>query len=140
MSFAKSVEKWRKEKDSFFRFSDDSPIPERERENFAGLKYFPPDERYRMKLKLQRYPNPEIVTMVTSKGTKQRFHCVGYFEFEMDGKKVRLQAYRSAERADEHLFMPFRDKTSGKESYGAARYIEIDLTQDDNCRPDLNTA
>jgi len=54
MSFAKSVEKWRKEKDSFFRFSDDSPIPERERENFAGLKYFDPDERKRMKLKLHR--------------------------------------------------------------------------------------
>ena len=138
MSFAKSVEKWRKEKDSFFRFSDDSPIPERE--NFAGLKYFPPDERYRMKLKLQRYPNPEIVTMVTSKGTKQRFHCVGYFEFEMDGKKVRLQAYRSAERADEHLFMPFRDKTSGKDSYGAARYIDLDISSDDNYVLDFDMA
>src|SRR2546427_5084619 len=104
VSFAKSVEKGRKEKDSFFKFSDDSPISERERENFAGLKYFPPDEKYRMKLKLQRYPKPEIVTMVTSKGTQQMFHRVGYFEFEIDGKKkVRLQAYRSAERADEHL-------------------------------------
>src|SRR2546425_798633 len=115
MSFAQSVEKWRKEKDSYFKFSDDSPVPERERENFAGLKYFPPDERYRMKLKLQRYPNPEIVTMVTSKGTQQRFYRVGYFEFEMGGKKVRLQAYKSAERVDEHIFIPFRDKTSGKE-------------------------
>src|SRR5438445_12789637 len=94
-----------------------------------------------MKLKLQKYPNPEIVTMVTSKGTQQRFHRVGYFEFEIDGKKkVRLQAYRSAERADEHLFIPFRDKTSGKESYGAARYIDLDLTQDDNYVLDFNTA
>ena len=138
MSFAKSVENGRKEKDSFYKFSDDSPIPERE--SFAGLKYFPSDEKYRMKLKLQRYPNPEIVTMVTSKGTQQRFYRVGYFEFEIDGKKARLQAYRSAERADEHLFIPFRDKTSGKESYGAARYIDLDLTQDDNYVLDFNTA
>ena len=140
MSFAKSVEKWRKEKDSFYKFSDDSPIPERERESFAGLKYFPPDEKHRMKLKLQRYPNPEIVTMVTSKGTQQRFYRVGYFAFEIDGKKARLQAYRSAERTDEHLFIPFRDKTSGKESYGAARYIDLDLTQDDNYLLDFNAA
>src|SRR5947208_15691020 len=103
MSFAKSVEKWRKEKDSFYKFSDDSPIPERERENFAGLKYFPPEEKYRMKLKLQRYPNPELVTMVTSKGTQQRFYRVGYFEFEIDGRKAGLQANRSAERTGEHL-------------------------------------
>src|SRR5947199_9325538 len=112
MSFAKSVEKWRKEKDSFFKFSDDSPIPERERESFAGLKYFPPDEKYRMKLKLQRYPNPEIVMMVTSKGTQQRFYRVGYFELEIDGKKARLNAYRTDEGAEEQLFITFEDKPS----------------------------
>src|SRR5207249_10290898 len=104
MSFAKSVEKWRKEKDSFFKFSDDSPIPERERENFAGLKYFPPDEKHRMQLKLQRYPTPEIVTMLTSKATQQRAYRAGYSELEIDGKKARLQAYRAPERPDDPRF------------------------------------
>jgi uncharacterized protein (DUF1684 family) len=140
VSSAESVEKWRRKKDSFFKFSDDSPIPQRQRENFTGLKYFPPDEKYRMKLKLQRYPNPETITMVTSKGSQQRFFRVGYFEFEIDGKKVRLQAYRSADRADSHLFVPFRDKTSGKEAYGAARYIDLDFSEDDNYVIDFDMA
>jgi len=140
LSFAKSVERWRKEKDTFYRVSHGSPIPEDERRSFVGLKYFPPDEKYRMKLKLQRYPNPQVVTMVTSKGSEQKFYRYGYFEFELEGKKVQLQAYRSAERTDENLFVPFRDRTSGKESYGAARYIDLELSPEDNYALDFNTA
>jgi len=78
--------------------------------------------------------------MVTSKGTKQRFHRVGYFEFEIDGKNARLQAYRSAQREDNELFVPFRDGTSDKESYGASRYLDLDLTKDDNYVIDFNYA
>ncbi len=140
MSFAQGIEDFRREKDAFFRLSHDSPIPENERPGFAGLKYFPPNEKYRIKLKLQRYPKPDVLTMVTSKGSQQRFYRFGYFEFEIDEKKSRLQAYRSAERIDEHLFIPFRDKTSGKESYGAARYIDLDILRDDNYALDFNLA
>ncbi len=140
MSFAKGLENFRKEKDAFFKLSHDSPIPENERPGFAGLKYFPPNEKYRMKLNLQRYPNPDVLTMVTSKGSQQRFYRFGYFEFEIDGKKARLQAYRSAEKMDEHLFIPFRDRTSGKESYGAARYIDLDISRDDSYELDFNLA
>ena len=140
MSFAKTVESRRREKDAFYRVSHDSPIPEDERRSFAGLKYFPPDERYRMKLKLHMYPNPQAVTMATSKGNEQKFYRHGYFKFEMEGKGIQLQAYRSAERMDEHLFVPFRDKTSGRESYGAARYIDLELSPDDNYILDFNVA
>jgi len=140
MSYTKSTERWRREKDSFFKLGHDSPIPEFERRTFEGLKYFSPDEKYRMKLKLHRYPAPQIVTMVTSKGSEQRFYRHGYFEFEMAGKLVKLQAYRSAERSDEHLFVPFRDKTSGRESYGASRYIDLDLSPGDSYVLDFNVA
>lgn len=140
LSYADETKRWRKEKDAYFGSSDDSPIPHGERHSFIGLDYFEPDERYRLSLNLHRYADPLVVTMVTSKGTQQRFHRYGYFEFEMQGKRVQLQAYRSAERADEHLFVPFRDGTSGKESYGASRYIDLDLSPGDSYILDFNKA
>ncbi len=134
------LEASRKRKDEFFATDHESPLHHQAPSKFAGLKYFVPDQRYTIAAELQRYKSPETVTMVTSKGTKQRFHRVGYFEFEIDGKKLRLQAYRSAEREDNELFVPFKDGTSDKESYGASRYLDLDLTKDDNYVIDFNYA
>ena len=50
----------------------------------------------------------------------------GYFELTIDGQARRLQVYKSIPKPGEHdesLFVPFRDATSGKETYGAARYL-----------------
>ncbi len=130
----------RKAKDEFFAADHESPLHERAASKFDGLKYFVPDQKYKIRTKLQRYDNPEIATMITSKGTRERFHRVGYFEFEIDRKKVRLQAYRSAEREDNELFIPFKDRTSGKESYGASRYLDLEIAHDDNYVIDFNYA
>jgi len=130
----------RKGKDEFFSTSHESPFHHQESE-FSGLNYFAPDSRYRMDLELHRYEHPETVTMATSTGTQQRFHRVGYFEFEIEGKKAKLHAYKSAEREDDNqLFVPFRDGTSGKESYGAARYLDLEVTRGDNYTVDFNYA
>ena len=56
---------------------------------------------------------------------------VGWLEFEIDGTKQRLAAYQAVLQPGHHhedrsLFVPFRDATSGKETYGAARYLDIE--------------
>ena len=78
--------------------------------------------------------------MVTSKGTKQLFNKVGYFEVVVGGKTIRPMAYQSAERIDPTLFVPFRDATSGKESYGASRYIDMEVEHNDEYALDFNYA
>lgn len=135
-----ALQTWRTEKDRFFKFDFDSPIPDEAREAFKGLNYFPEDKSYRFSLDLSLYTKPEIVSMTTSKGATQSFFRQGFFTFGFQGKQVRLQAYRSAEREDKHLFIPFRDKTSGKETYGAARYIDLDLAEDHRYVLDFNYA
>jgi uncharacterized protein (DUF1684 family) len=140
VNYREEILAFRRAKDDFFRTSHDSPIPEEERRRFKGLKYFEPDEAFRVRARLVRYPKPEVLTMLTSKGTVQRFARVGYFEFELEGKKVRLQAYKSAEGNDTHLFVPFRDKTSGNETYGAGRYLDLDVSPDDRYTIDFNLA
>ena len=140
VSYEESVRSGRKEKDSFFKMEHDSPIPEDQKNQFVGLKYFPPDEKYRFEAKFQAHDKAAIVTMLTSKGTQQRFYRYGYFDLELGKKKVRLEAYRSAEREDDSLFIPFRDKTSGREAYRAARYLDLHMQPDDDYVVDFNLA
>src|SRR5712692_3222938 len=134
------VQEFRKGKDEFFATSHDSPLAHGKTGSFKGLRYFSPDPRYKILATLHRYDNPEKVTMTTSKGTRQQFHRLGYFEFDIDGKRVKLQAYKSAERESNELFIPFRDRTSGKESYGAARYLDIEENSDSKYVVDFNYA
>ena len=144
---AEDVETWRRallrfreEKDEFFRLGHDSPIPDSERVGFKGLKYFDPDPDFRFETKLNRQDTTESVIMVTSKGTKQLFNKVGYFEVAVGGKSIRPMAYQSAERIDPTLFIPFRDATSGKASYGASRYIDMEVEHNDEYALDFNNA
>lgn len=141
------VETWRRallrfrtQKDGFFREDHDSPLGHADRESIGGLKYFEPDPVFRVEVQLHRSDLPRSVIMATSKGTRQLFNEVGYFELPIEGKTVRLHAYQSAEREDPHLFVPFRDVTSGVESYGAARYLDLEVQHDDKYAVDFNYA
>ncbi len=134
------LEEGRKEKDRYFATEHSSPIPHEDRAKFCGLNYFPPDAKYSIKTKLYGYDRPRIILMTTSKGTNQKFYEFGYFDFEIGGHKAKLQAYKSAEREDKELFVPFRDKTSGNESYPAARYLDLRMSDNDQYMLDFNFA
>ena len=129
--YARDLNLQRKEKDSYFQADPDSPIPGEVRGAFRGLEYFPPDRAYRLRVRLTKLPSPEPVTLATSKGIPRPMVRYGYFGFEIDGVKQRLYAYKAAPQPGHHhedasLFVPFRDATSGKESYGAARYLDLE--------------
>ena len=86
------------------------------------------------------HPAPESLVMTTSKGTHQLFDRVGHFVLVIPGQPVQLQSYQSAESEDPSIFIPFRDATSGKEGYGAARYLDLEVELDDNHAVDFNYA
>lgn len=71
--------------------------------------------------------------MAYTKGEEQEFIRWGEFRFKVGNKELVLQAYKSNPE-EETLFVPFRDATSGKETYGAGRYL--DLAPENNRTPD----
>ncbi len=139
MVYKKEVLAFRHEKDKFFKESHHSPLTENQRKKFGGLEYFPVDEKYRLKLKLHRISNPERVTMQTSDGLWRDYDKIGYFDFEIDGEKARVYVYQSSDNPD-YYFIPFKDATSGKETYGAGRYVEIEPAGNDEFILDFNMA
>ena len=143
--YVKEVEALRREKDYFFQTDPGSPIPHLLRQEFQGLAYLPVDPKYRVRARLVRDPNPPRVVLATSKGVPREMTRVGFFEFETDGTKQRLAAYKAVPQSGHHhedrsLFVPFRDATSGKETYGAARYLDIQEETTDDYVLDFNLA
>ena len=120
------IEKERKVKDRFFGSKyPGSPIPAQDRPRFRGLEYYPPDPNYRFELELHEHSEKQVVRMAYTKGNEEDFLRWGEFRFNIVGKEKILQAYKRDPR-EEMLFIPFRDATSGKETYGAGRYIDLE--------------
>ena len=117
----------RSAKDAAFRSDEGSPILPRDRPGFRGLSYYPIDPSLKFSVKLHRYPTPQQIRLGTNTGEIRSGLRYGYFEFQVGSKDCRLQVYRLEDSAARgaSLFVPFRDSTSGQETYGAGRYIDL---------------
>lgn len=98
-------------------------------EGFDGPKWFPVNEVWRKEARLDRdAPGTGMrVQLQTSIGDLRDFDVYGTFIFEHQGAEQHLTAYRMVpEHPDyDELFVPFKDATTGKESYGAGRYLDV---------------
>ncbi len=117
----------RMDKDAYFKSDANSPILPQDKPGFRGLQYFPIDAKLRFSAKLNRYPNPVRIRLATNTGEIRNGLRYGYFEFQIGSQTCRLQVYRLEDTttSEASLFIPFRDATSGKETYGAGRYIDL---------------
>ncbi len=131
------LEAERAEKDSFFRRSPYSPLEQEDRLTFTGLNYYPPDPAYRFILPLQA-AEPEPLTFQTSTGDERVYNRIGTVEFEVEGQPASLALYQAEE--DDGLFLPFRDATSARETYGAGRYLEPAEVEQGQILVDFNLA
>ena len=126
----------RRVKDEFFARSGDSPLTDEQRGSFAGLHYSPPDARLRFEAQLLRSGDGEHEEIQTNDGQTQHLARAGTIRFEHDGRAIELAAYAQGDE----LFIPFRDATSGNETYGAGRYVEAHPLGGDRYDLDFNAA
>jgi uncharacterized protein (DUF1684 family) len=136
---------YRAEKDAFFKSaSPGSPIPLDERDAFTGLPYYPIDVDLVLDgLSLEPYTGDEPTTfqIPTSDGKLRPARRAGTFAFELGGEPRRLTAYElEGAHRDGRLFLPFLDTTSGKETYGAGRYLDLEPDEDGTYAIDFNLA
>jgi len=125
-----AIEKEREVKDRFFRSRyPGSPIPFEDRAEFKGLDYFPPDPAYRLGVELHEHAEKRMVTMAYTKGQERDFLRWGEFRFKVGNKEQVIQAYKTAPE-EEKLFILFRDATSGQETYGGGRYLDLEPNKD----------
>ena len=125
-----SIKSFRKERDHFFKTTTNSPLEEFDRRQFKGLKYFPIDLRYRFEGTIERYiiniNDPKYYAIFpTNKGPRKRYIRYGKFRFTLEGREHSLELYKSI--GGDMIFIPFYDKTNGKQTYEGGRYLDAEI-------------
>jgi len=94
-----------------------------------GVDYFAPDPVYRFELELHVDEEKRVLSMAYTKAQEQDFLRWGEFRLKIGSEEQAIQAYKS-DPSEERLFILFRDATSGKETYGAGRYLDLEPARD----------
>jgi uncharacterized protein len=134
---AAASDSWRRTRDELFRSHPQSPLPERLRPGFAGLAYFEYEPSYRVTAEV-RPTEPQTLRLDVSTGDPVAFLRVGSCAFSVRDAACTLDLFW-LEGYGGGLFLPFRDGSSGADTYGAGRYLldtvkGADLGTDDRGR------
>lgn len=115
----------------------DSEAPART--HFAGIDYFPIDASWRIEAKWEAYDPPHEVEEPNVLGQIDKVVVPGAAVFERDGNTYRVEPVVESP-GDTSLFLVFADKTSGHETYGAARFVYTEPVKDGKVVIDFNKA
>lgn len=106
------------------------------RRKFAGRKWYQPAQAYKIAAKWNELKTPRKIIVPDIMGNENEETTPGYASFMLEGKNVDLFPTKEGDK----LFFVFKDKTSGKETYGAARFLYADLPKDGKVELDFNRA
>jgi len=112
---------WRATRDELFRSHPQSPIPPDGRSSFAGLPFFGYDPAFRV-LAAVEPAEPALREIATSGERPYTFRRFARARFELDGEERTLDLFW-LEGYGGGVFLSLADATSGRETYGACRYL-----------------
>lgn len=140
-SYIKTIETHRQERETFFKRGSESPLSKGDKRNFKGLNYYPANPDYRVNARLTPFQNQTIVKIPTSDNKEKTYTRFAYAEFELKDKmhKVLLLKPTDSENPND-VFLAFTDSTSGDETYGGGRYVDLVTSSDSRIIIDFNKA
>src|SRR6185312_6761344 len=109
------------------------------RAQFAGIERFPVDSAWRVVADWRPLEPPLQLATGTVIGTIENYPAPGKAVFEREGRRFELYPVLELP-GDTQLFLIFADATSGKETYGAARFLYADMPRDGKLVLDFNKA
>ena len=115
----------------------DSEAPTRR--DFAGIDYFPIDPAWRIEADWVPATAGQTLEMGTVIGTTEKYPVPGTARFSRDGKTLEILPVIEVP-GDAQYFVVFADRTSGRETYGAARFLYIDPPKNGKVTLDFNKA
>ena len=107
------------------------------RTEFTGCKWFPVNPTYRIMGRFLPYDTQQNVSMPNIMGDLEHYTSPGVIQFEFQGQELHLQPVSTG---TDRLFFVFRDQTSDRETYGAARFLVTDGPRDGQVLLDFNKA
>lgn len=93
------------------------------RREFKGLEYYPIDPKWRIEARFEPYQPPKTIPITNVLSMTDDETSPGALAFEVDGKTYRLDPI--LEEGETDWFIMIADDTTGKETYGAGRYLYV---------------
>ncbi|MFN3488828.1 MAG: DUF1684 domain-containing protein [Emticicia sp.] len=134
--FKAEIEKHREEYKADFLKTPSSPL---KKEDFEYLRFYEPNEKFKVACefvatKQRNAARKKTFEIPTSSGQTASYTKFGELRFEIDGKPYKLAVYQSLSlrrmpQYRDYLFVPFKDLTNGKESYGGGRYLDLRMKE-----------
>jgi uncharacterized protein len=103
---------------------------------FHGAVWFPVRADYRVEAAFTPYPQPKQLRIPDTGGRTRIRQAPGYVIFRLNGELLRLEPVE----IDKVLFFMFKDRTSGRGTYGAGRFLDTKLPKDGKVVLDFNKA
>ena len=130
-SYVSELLKERAEKDSAMKHASYSPFVHDPKANYAPLKYYEPNPDFIFHSKLYKYDKTDTVDVFGTRGEVRRAVIEGYFILSYKGDEYRINLYKSAGKYGHFYYsIWFTDRTTGKETYGVGRYLDIEKVDD----------
>lgn len=139
------AEKFQKKINSEYADAKTSPLMETDLKTFKTLDFYPLNGKYYVNAKFVKAKDEKVFEMKTSTSRKPKYIKYGTVFFSINGVALKLNVYQDIElsKSDEYkdyLFLPFSDKTCGKESYIGGRYIDLKIPKGNTILIDFNKA
>lgn len=142
-SFTEQTNQHRKKYKDEFLHSENSPL---KAADLPYLQFYEADSSYRVEAKFEKVKGKSF-EMPTYSGMNKTYVKYGVLKFRLNGRRQKLTVYRSLSlqqlaKYKDYLFIPFKDKTNGAETYGGGRYLDLKTTdlKDGTCVLDFNKA
>ncbi len=129
-TYKETITKHRQDyKDAFLK-EERSPV---KADDIKFLDFFEPDSTFRVKCSFTAIKSQSTFKILTVDGKQNEYFKYGILTFEIKGDKLQLNTYQSLSLMNNpkyrnYLFVPFKDLTSGKETYGGGRYLDFETT------------
>lgn len=137
------IKKFQKELNAEYLNPKETPLRGDNFKNFKQHPFFPINLKYRITAKFQKTENAEPFDLPTSSGKTKPYREFGKATFQLDGKSYTLTLYQSLDlirqkKYKDHLFLPFRDATNEKETYGGGKYLDLTIPKGKTIILDFN--
>ena len=118
-----TLQRFRQGRDDLIRSHPQSPLAPEARQRFGGLKYFDADPEVKIRCRIEPADRGDPLEIDTGGADGViTYRAAGRLAFHIDGQPCTLTVF-SLVGYGGGLFLPFRDGTSGSQTYGGGRYL-----------------
>ncbi len=120
------IEAERERQFKYLKYNLESPLTEPQKKELDQLSFYPVDEAYKVKARLEPIEVKKMVQIPLTDGSVEKYVRHSFAVFDLNGQEVKLLLLQAADEGDKrNFFLAYADQTSGEVTYGGGRYLNL---------------